>query len=746
MNYSKKLNCLLLVLCPLLAEAMTIDGHLNEAAWKNAQTVSAFFTVDPFTLNSPEYKTEALLFSDESGIYIGIYNHQPANLQRSERVQRDGNMEGDLNEVIIDFDNTGTSAYGFILANGGSIGDGIWRDENQYSADWDGNWQSATRTDDDAWYSEIFIPWDVAPMAQVDGDLRKVGLYLSRRVAHLDKRYANSHTDNDRTRFISTFSTSELDNHSTASLKVFVSATAHADRLQKEESIDANLDIFWKPDSSKQLSLTLNPDFGQVESDSLVVNFSPEETFFNEKRPFFTENQSLFDLQGPRDLRVIHTRRIGAQADAGDAEISDIDAALKFTSNGQGLSYGAFAVKEHNERDVLGKKFYAARASANFNTVRVGLLETLVSRPELDREARSHSLDYDIFVSDKTKIRGQLIQSDIDDPLLDENRLEAKDEAAWFAVEQQLSDHYDHQIEASHYGENFEINDFGFLPRNNLDSLRYRSNWRKPEYTESSRLKSRWLQSTFDHYRSASTGDNLFSYLDIYDHWEFKNTALLRLNLAARSAGHDDRITRGNNILNTDAGYRFGYRWVAPSRKALRYHHMVDWIDMPIEGRGYHLHFHPTYYFSDELSTELSLRYNTRENWTIWRQDNELSAYTWRQFEVHLNINSQLTEKQEVRLKFEWLSLNANNGQDLRLLNNGELEAGMGVAEDFSISSTAIQIRYKYQLGPLSNIFVVYSRGGLTELDRSEGVFTLFPDAWENRIGDNFLVKIRYEL
>ena len=51
-------------------------------------------------------------------------------------------------------------------------------------------------------------------------------------------------------------------------------------------------EIFWKIDSSRQLNATINPDFGQVESDELVVNFSAYETYYSDKRPFFAENQS----------------------------------------------------------------------------------------------------------------------------------------------------------------------------------------------------------------------------------------------------------------------------------------------------------------------------------------------------------------------------------------------------------------------------------------------------------------------
>ena len=70
----------------------------------------------------------------------------------------------------------------------------------------------------------------------------------------------------------------------------------------------AGAEVFWKIDSSKQVNLTLNPDFGQVESDEVVVNFSAFETFYSDRRPFFAENNNLFDVSD-RMHRIINTRR-----------------------------------------------------------------------------------------------------------------------------------------------------------------------------------------------------------------------------------------------------------------------------------------------------------------------------------------------------------------------------------------------------------------------------------------------------
>ena len=62
--------------------------------------------------------------------------------------------------------------------------------------------------------------------------------------------------------------------------------------------------------SNFTLDLTVNPDFGQVESDPSVMNLSAFETFYEEKRPFFLEGKTIFNYDFD-DLSLFYSRRIG---------------------------------------------------------------------------------------------------------------------------------------------------------------------------------------------------------------------------------------------------------------------------------------------------------------------------------------------------------------------------------------------------------------------------------------------------
>ena len=70
--------------------------------------------------------------------------------------------------------------------------------------------------------------------------------------------------------------------------------------------LDAKIGI----SSNFTLDLTVNPDFGQVESDPSVMNLTAFETFYEEKRPFFLEGLTIFDYKFDNQS-LFYSRRIG---------------------------------------------------------------------------------------------------------------------------------------------------------------------------------------------------------------------------------------------------------------------------------------------------------------------------------------------------------------------------------------------------------------------------------------------------
>jgi hypothetical protein len=113
---------------------------------------------------------------------------------------------------------------------------------------------------------------------------------------------------------------------------------------------NAGLDAKIGVSSNFTVDLTVNPDFGQVESDPSVMNLTAFETFYEEKRPFFLEGLTIFDYKFDRQ-NLFYSRRIGhapSRSIAGgdqsfvkNPDMTTILSAAKFSgTDSRGLSVG----------------------------------------------------------------------------------------------------------------------------------------------------------------------------------------------------------------------------------------------------------------------------------------------------------------------------------------------------------------------------------------------------------------------
>jgi hypothetical protein len=100
-----------------------------------------------------------------------------------------------------------------------------------------------------------------------------------------------------------------------------------------------------------------------------------------------------------------------------------------------------------------------------------------------------------------------------------------------------------------------------------------------------------------------------------------------------------------------------------------------------------------------------------------------------------------------MRVKFQWLALEAHAPIPFRIGADGELIESADVVAPFAVNNLGLQIRYRWTFAVQSDFYAVYSRGGLVSddeppLERSAG--GMFKDALELRDADQVLVKVRY--
>ena len=63
---------------------------------------------------------------------------------------------------------------------------------------------------------------------------------------------------------------------------------------------------------------------------------------------------------------------------------------------------------------------------------------------------------------------------------------------------------------------------------------------------------------------------------------------------------------------------------------------------------------------------------------------------------------------------------------------------------DFSLANLGLQVRWRYELAPLSDLYIVYGRGGGAFFDEGRPLADLLGDATDLRDADQLLVKLSY--
>ena len=168
---------------------VTVDGRLDEPIWRELPAFDEFVVLEPDTLERGPYATRVRFLYTDQGLYVGVAMEQPKHTLIKRLSGRDvRELNRDSITITLDTSGEGRYAFWFGVNLGDSLMDGTAIPERQFSSEWDGPWRGASAETGDGWSAEFFIPWGTVSMP-ASGDARKMGVYLSRKVAHLDQRW-----------------------------------------------------------------------------------------------------------------------------------------------------------------------------------------------------------------------------------------------------------------------------------------------------------------------------------------------------------------------------------------------------------------------------------------------------------------------------------------------------------------------------------------------------------------------------
>jgi hypothetical protein len=397
---------------------IVVDGVLDEPIWSAAPATTTLVQADPRQGDAATQRSEVRVAYDDDAVYVGarLYDTRPDSIM-ARLARRDQTNGSDLFAVAFDTFRDRRTGYYFGVSAAGTQFDGTMMNDDWDDDTWDGVWSAKVRRDGQGWTAEMRIPF--SQMRCGGGAQRVWGVNFDRYIQRANEDDKLVFTPRGQSGFVSRFPEMlGLDGiRSAHKLEVVPYSTGKAgylvhpagDPFHTDAKLEPALgaDLRTNVGSKLTLNATANPDFGQVEIDPAVVNLSDVETFFDEKRPFFTEGSSVFRCgnNGASDYwsfnwpepSFFYSRRIGRAPEGSppdDARYHDVPVAtriagaLKLTGQpAPGFMVGTLHAVTRKEtadyEDTLGTRhtvavspvtyFGVARGMRSFHGERQGL-------------------------------------------------------------------------------------------------------------------------------------------------------------------------------------------------------------------------------------------------------------------------------------------------------------------------------------------------------------------------------------
>ena len=739
------------------AESIIIDGVLDEPEWANAISRNEFFQTSPFNLERSVDETVGYIFSNKDGIYVGFINKQSNSSMLSKKTLRDEMTSlSDKNSINIDFDGDGNKAYILAVNLGDSLFDAIKIKTGDFKTDWDGDWIAKTKRHDGYWVSEFYLPWNLVLMNQPSGDKRTIKYTFLRYKAKEQTWVSSSGSMASRPDYFEKLDSLEIANYTKSKLNFFPYISVNQNSVTKFDDNKVGAEIFYNSGTGKQINATFNPDFGQAESDDVVINFSSQETLYSEKRAFFNENQSLFNINNYDRYSVMNTRRIGSapsyecaqennsdECEEAKKNYSDIDYALRYSQKNGKTEMGFFTARENDESFSVGRNFYAIRSRTNLGSKTLGYMLTHVDDSFNNSTATVNVIDYVNVKSDQLTYFTDLLFSE-------------KDNDSKFGYRSQFNYQPSNFSYVSgsvlYFDKNFQLNDFGYLKRADWIHVGL-AGFKQINFAEQSAINQIDMSVDFN-YDSDTKGNSNPIRIDQRNEITFKDTSKLKFDFGIKTSGKNTTITRKNpdfpfikinrkkNItLDFEAvNYNFWtYDWRISFEKGNKYN--------SFNSDGYKREFYKiagSYFPNDNLKINLGYRVRKENEWLIWTEDNKFGLYDSEQNTLSIGLNWFRGNKHEIRLKSQFVALQADNPKSLISDTGGYLYDSNDLIKPFTQGVVSFQIRYKYELAPLSYLYLVYSKGGRNyDEDENLSRLEIFEQPWNNPSDEVYSIKFR---
>lgn len=373
-----------------------VDGIFDEEAWNDAPVATNFIQNNPRPGKPASQSTEVRMLYDDVAIYVGatLYDVHNDSIAR-QLSQRDNTENADIFAVYLDTYNDRLNAFQFMVtASGVKVDVRISQAGDDLS--WDAVWHSQVHVADGNWYVEMKIPFSALRFPKKD--VQKWGINFFREIRRYREQSYWNHVNPAIDGFVNQFGVLNGISGIQADTRLFFFpyASAYVENVSSpQESSETNtifnggMDIKYGINDAFTLDITLIPDFGQVLPDNEVLNLSPFEIFFVERRQFFTEGTELFNKGD-----IFYSRRIGGRP-------------LNYSRVAADLSAGEVILENPQETQLINSTKFSGRTNAGLG---IGVLNSVtapsfatIQTAEGDerREMTNPFSNYNVFVLDQ---------------------------------------------------------------------------------------------------------------------------------------------------------------------------------------------------------------------------------------------------------------------------------------------------------------------------------------------------------
>ncbi|MEE4176334.1 MAG: DUF5916 domain-containing protein [Bacteroides sp.] len=294
-----------------------LDGTLSDPLWQLALPATGFSQYEPHNDRPATFDSEVRVLFNDQGVFIGaiLFDSSPDSIL-TELGLRDSNDNLNADQFWVDINPFNDGIYGFRFKVSAS---GVETDINMSGSsgdrgdiNWDAVWRSHVSITNQGWIVEMEIPYSALRFPK--NNVEDWGINFWREIRR--NRESSSWNFVDR-RIGNVMGSMGLLSGMEGidpplRLALFPYLVGYMEKNGGNEgwgsTFNGGMDVKLGLSESFTLDMTLVPDFGQVHSDARVLNLSPFEVQYDEKRQFFTEGTDLFSK-----ANLFYSRRIGAQ-------------------------------------------------------------------------------------------------------------------------------------------------------------------------------------------------------------------------------------------------------------------------------------------------------------------------------------------------------------------------------------------------------------------------------------------------